>query len=116
MHIKSLNENIADILSSLDNLIKVLVIAASDSDALASIRNDLLIIDGAQDFNNLFKEVSSLHSTHNALVLSQAASQAPYQILHEQLWLVLNAVSVQELHDCLDRRHLQCLVQVLIVN
>jgi len=90
MHVNGFNENIPNILSSLDNSIKVLIVSAADTEAFAAICYNFFILNNTQNFNHLLKKIWLLESRQNSLVLSEATSQATNQILHEKLGLLLN--------------------------
>jgi hypothetical protein len=116
MHVKGFDKDIGDVLAFLDNLVKVVVVPACDADAFAGICNDLLVIDDPEYLDDLLQEVTCLHGTHDALVLSEAAGKAPDQVFREQLRLLLDAIPVEELGNGLHSRRLEALVQVLIVD
>jgi hypothetical protein len=95
--IDSLNHDVSNVLSSLDNCIQVLIVSAADSHAFAGVSNDFLIIDNSDNLYHLFKEISSLQGKDDSLVLSQATRETSDKILDEWLGLLLDAQSVQEL-------------------
>jgi len=90
VHVDGFNEDVADVFSSLDDGIQVLVVSAAYSQAFASICHDLFVLDHSQDLNHLLKEVGLLKGRQDSLVLPQTASQTPNQIFYKQLRFLLD--------------------------
>ena len=99
MHVDSFNEDVADVLSSLDDGIQVLVVSAAYSQAFASICHDFFVLVHSQDLNHLLKEVGLLECRQDSLVLPQTASETPNQIFYKQLRFLLNRQSIQKFSD-----------------
>jgi len=90
VHVNGFNEDVTDVLSSLDHGIQVLVVSAAYSEAFASVRHDFFILDHSQDLDHLLKEVGLRKGRQDSLVLPQTASQTPNQIFYKQLRFLLN--------------------------
>ena len=94
MHIECLNEDISNILSFLDKDVNVLVVSASNPDTLATVSNHFLILDCPHYLNHFVYKIVCLEGTHDSLVLSQATSKTPDEVLNVDGWLISYRVSI----------------------
>ena len=94
MLIDSFDHDVSDVFSLLNDSIQILVVSAANSQTLAGISDDLLIIYYSDDLDHLFQEIASLQGKNDTLVLSEATREASDQILDKRLRLLLDAQPV----------------------